>query len=392
MTLATQSKIWGAALLVFVLILVLLKSILLPFVAGMAIAYLLDPLCDRLERFGWSRDAATVIVTAVFATAVILFLLLIVPLAVGEILSFVTSLPDLISSTYDRLMPYLIQLQQRLHLPGATELSGMARERFGTALAWLGGALQGVATQGLALANLLSLVVITPVVTFYLLRDWDKLVAKLDELLPRAHAATIREQTILVNQTLAGFARGQSMVCLTLAIYYSTALAIIGLPFGIVIGLIAGVLTFIPYVGSLTGFGVSMAIAIGQFQDPWWVLLVAAVFGVGQILEGNFLTPKLVGDRVGLHPVWIIFALLAGGALFGFVGLLLAVPVAAVIGVGVRFSITQYRESRLYLGHSPAVVPVDIIAEGSMVTPSDLSPTDLSPSDLSSGAPANDKR
>jgi predicted PurR-regulated permease PerM len=374
MTLATQSKIWGILLLAFVLILVLLKSILLPFVAGMAIAYLLDPLCDRLEKMGCSRDVATVIVSAIFATLVVLFLLLIVPPVIQEIVSFLTSLPDLISSTYERMLPYLTRWQARLNLPSSAELAGLARERFGTALAWLAGALQGVAAQGLAIANLLSLIFNTPVVTFYLLRDWDKLVGKIDELLPRAHAQTIRTQAILVNQTLAGFARGQSLVCLTLGIYYATALAIIGLPFGIVIGLIAGILTFIPYVGSLTGFAVSMAIAIGQFDDPWRVLLLAAVFGIGQILEGNFLTPKLVGDRVGLHAVWIIFALLAGGALFGFVGLLLAVPVAAVIGVMVRFSIGQYRESRLYLGHSPAVVPVDVIAEGSMVTPSHLPP------------------
>jgi predicted PurR-regulated permease PerM len=374
MTLATQTKIWGVILLAFVLILVLLKSILLPFVAGMAIAYLLDPLCDRLERMGCSRDVATVIVTAVFATFVILALLLVVPPAISELVSFLTSLPDLITRTYERMLPYLTRWQVQLNLPSGAELSGMARDRFGTALAWVAGALQGVAAQGLAIANLLSLIFITPVVTFYLLRDWDKLIGKIDELLPRAHAPTIRTQAILVNQTLAGFARGQSLVCLTLGVYYATALALIGLPFGLVVGLAAGILSFIPYVGSLTGFGVSMAIAIGHFQDPWWVLLTAAVFGVGQIVEGNFLTPKLVGDRVGLHAVWIIFALLAGGALFGFVGLLLAVPVASVIGVMVRFSIGQYRESRLYLGHSPVVVPVDVIAEGSMVAPSDPAP------------------
>ena len=374
MTLVTQTKIWGGVLLIFVLILVLLKSILLPFVAGMAIAYLLDPLCDRLEKLGCSRDVATVIVSAIFVTAVFLFLLLVVPPAINELVAFLTTLPDLITSTYERMLPYLTRMQAQLNLPSATELSGLARERFGTALAWLAGALQGVAAQGLAIANLLSLIFITPVVTFYLLRDWDKLVAKIDELLPRAHAPTIRTQAILVNQTLAGFARGQSLVCLTLGIYYAAALAAIGLPFGLVVGLTAGILSFIPYVGSLTGFGVSMAIAIGHFQDPWWVLLTAAVFGIGQIVEGNFLTPKLVGDRVGLHAVWIIFALLAGGTLFGFVGLLLAVPVAAVIGVMVRFSIAQYRESRLYLGHSAAVVPVDVIAEGSMVAPSHIPP------------------
>jgi predicted PurR-regulated permease PerM len=353
MTLSTQAKVWGIALVVFVALLVLLKSILLPFVAGMAIAYLLDPVCDRLERLGISRTLATTIVTAVFAIVVILLLLLIVPLVVQQAIAFLGSLPDFIARTQDRLLPYYMELQQRLDLPDAAELGEIARTRLGTAFSWLAGLLEGVVGQGLALANLLSLIFITPVVTFYLLRDWDRLVARLDDLLPRDHATVIRNQVSLVNQSLAGFARGQSMVCLTLALYYSISLLTVGLPFGVVVGLIAGLLTFIPYVGSLTGFAVSMAIAIGQFDNWWSVGLVAIIFAVGQVLEGNFLTPKLVGDRVGLHPVWIIFALLSGGALFGFVGLLLAVPVAAVIGVLVRFSIARYRASKLYLGTHP---------------------------------------
>jgi predicted PurR-regulated permease PerM len=353
MTLSTQAKVWGIALVVFVALLVLLKSILLPFVAGMAIAYLLDPVCDRLERMGASRILATTIVTVIFAIVVVLLLLLIVPLAIQQAIAFLGSLPDFIARTQDRLLPYYIELQQRLDLPDAAELGEIASTRLGTAFSWLAGLLEGVVGQGLALANLLSLIFITPVVTFYLLRDWDRLVARLDDLLPRDHAIVIREQVSLVNQSLAGFARGQSMVCLTLALYYSISLLIVGLPFGVVVGLIAGLLAFIPYVGSLTGFAVSMAIAIGQFDNWWSVGLVAIIFAVGQALEGNFLTPKLVGDRIGLHPVWIIFALLSGGALFGFVGLLLAVPVAAVIGVLVRFSIAHYRASKLYLGTHP---------------------------------------
>lgn len=366
MTLGTQAKVWGIALVVFIALLVLLKSILLPFVAGMAIAYLLDPVCDRLETMGASRTWATSIVTAIFAIIVILLLLLIVPLAIKQAVDFLSSLPDFIARTHDRLLPYLTELQQRFDLPAGAELNEIAKQRLGTALSWLVGFLEGVVGQGLALANLLSLIFITPVVTFYLLRDWDRLVARVDDLLPRDHAAVIRAQAALANQSLAGFARGQSMVCLTLALYYSISLMIVGLPFGMVVGLVAGLLTFIPYVGSLTGFVVSMAIAIGQFDQTWPIVVVALIFAVGQVLEGNFLTPKLVGDRVGLHPVWIIFALLSGGALFGFVGLLLAVPVAALIGVLVRFSIAQYRASRLYLGTRPPVIsliePGDSIA------------------------------
>lgn len=356
MTLATQAKVWGVALVVFIALLVLLKGILLPFVAGMAIAYMLDPVCDRLEAMGTSRTLATAIVTSVFAVIVILLLLLIVPLILQQVVDFLGSLPDLILQAYRRVEPYYMQLQQRLDLPAPEELTQIVRTRFGTALTWLADILQQVVGQGLAFANLLSLIFITPVVTFYLLRDWDRLVAKIDELLPRDHAAVIRTQAGLVDQTLAGFARGQSMVCLILGLFYATSLMIVGLPFGIVIGLIAGLLTFIPYVGSLTGFVVSVAVAFGHYDDWWMVAVVAIIFVVGQVVEGNFLTPKLVGDRVGLHPVWVIFALLAGGALFGFVGLLLAVPLAAVIGVLVRFSIAQYRVSRLYLGARPPAI------------------------------------
>ena len=359
MTLGTQAKIWGIALVVFVALLVLLKGILLPFVAGMAIAYLLDPVCDRLEAMGVSRTVATTIVTAIFALVVVLLLLLIVPLVIQQVIAFLGTLPDFISRTQDRLLPFYMQLQQQFDLPDVTELGEIARTRIGTALAWLAGLLEGVITQGLAIANLLSLVFITPVVAFYLLRDWDRLVARVDDLLPRDHADVMRQLAKQANESLAGFARGQSMVCVLLAAFYAVALVLVGLPFGAIVGLVAGLLTFIPYVGCLTGFVVSMAIAVGQFDNWVSIALVAVIFVVGQVIEGNFLTPKLVGDRVGLHPVWIIFGLLAGGALFGFLGLLLAVPVAALIGVLVRFSIAQYRASKLYLGTSPPMVLVE---------------------------------
>ena len=368
MTLGTQATIWGVALVVFIALLVLLKGILLPFVAGMAIAYMLDPICDRLEATGTSRTLATTIVTAIFAIVVILLLVLIVPLIVQQAVHFLGSLPDLIFQAYRRIEPYYLQLQQQLDLPAPQELTQIARERVGSALTWLADILQQLVGQGLAFANLLSLIFITPIVTFYLLRDWDKLIAKIDELLPRDHAGVIRAQGALVDQTLAGFARGQAMVCLILALFYSITLMIVGLPFGIVIGLLAGLLTFVPYVGSLTGFVVSVAVAFGHYDDWYMVALVAAIFILGQVVEGNFLTPKLVGDRVGLHPVWVIFALLAGGALFGFVGLLLAVPIAAITGVLVRFSIAQYRASKLYLGTRPPVI--------SLVEPEDSSTRD----------------
>jgi predicted PurR-regulated permease PerM len=347
---ARQIRTWLIALAVFIALLYLLRGILLPFVAGMAIAYILDPICDALERWGLSRTWATSVVTVVSALLVVVALLSLAPVLLQEISNFLSSLPDLVHRAQDRLLPLYEAFRHRFNLPPVSELNTMAQSRLGTAVAWLAQAAQQLLGQSLALANLLSLLFITPVVTFYLLRDWDLLVARIDALLPRQHLSAIRRQFREVDRTLAGFARGQAMVCVSLGIFYAAALALVGLPFGIVVGLLAGLLTFIPYVGSMTGFITSIAIALAQFSDWTHIFLVSGVFLVGQILESNFLTPKLVGDRVGLHPVWIIFALLAGGALFGFVGLLLAVPAAAAIGVLVRFGAAHYRQSALYLG------------------------------------------
>jgi predicted PurR-regulated permease PerM len=358
MTAGQQLRFWLIGLAVALIAIYLLRTILLPFVAGMAIAYFLDPACDRLEKW-MSRTWATTLVTLVFALLIVLALLLIAPLLLDQLAQFLAALPDLINRAHARLLPYYAHLQQRFDLPDLTELGAMARDRMGSALTWIGQGVANVARGGVAIANLLSLIFITPVVTFYLLRDWDRIVAKIDVLLPRQHAAVIRAQSREIDVTLAGFARGQATVCLILATYYATALMIVGLPFGLVVGLTAGLLTFIPYLGAIGGFIIAIAIALINFDTWAGVIAVAAVFGAGQIAEGNVLTPKLVGDRVGLHPVWVIFALLAGGALFGFLGLLLAVPVAAGIGVLVRFALSRYLESPVYLGRSkPAPRPV----------------------------------
>jgi predicted PurR-regulated permease PerM len=357
-TAGKQLRIWLIALFVFVVLLVLLRTILLPFVVGMAIAYILDPVCDMLERWGLSRTWATAVVTLLFVLLVVIALISIVPILAQELTDFLSTLPDLLRQAQKRLIPLYEAFRWRLHLPDISELNGIVQQKLGNAMTWLAQALQEVLGRSLALASLLSLFFITPVVTFYLLRDWDLLVGRVDSLLPRQHAETIRSQIREIDRTLAGFARGQAMVCLTLATYYATTLAVIGLPFGIVVGLAAGMLTFVPYVGAMTGFVIGMAIALAQFGDWMHIAMVAGVFVAGQALEGNVLTPKLVGDRVGLHPVWIIFALLSGGALFGFMGLLLAVPVAASLGVLVRFAIARYLDSSLYRGGAMAEVDV----------------------------------
>jgi len=359
MTAGQQIRFWLIGLIVTLVGVYLLRSILLPFVAGMAISYFLDPACDKLEKW-MSRTWATALVTLIFALLIVLAFLLIVPLLVDQLSQFITGLPDLFNRAHAKLLPYYAGLQQRFDLPDLTELAALARDRMGSALSWIGQTLVTTARGGMAIANLLSLIFITPVVTFYLLRDWDRVVAKIDALLPRHHAVTIRQQAREIDRTLAGFARGQATVCLVLAAYYASGLMIVGLPFGLVVGIAAGFLTFIPYLGAMTGLVIGMAIALVNFDGWSGPIAVGAIFAVGQVLEGNVLTPKLVGDRVGLHPVWIIFALLAGGTLFGFLGLLLAVPTAAGIGVLVRFALSRYLESPVYLGRAktvPAPVP-----------------------------------
>jgi predicted PurR-regulated permease PerM len=363
-TTARKIRFWLLGLALFLVAVYLLRSILLPFVAGMAVAYFLDPSVDRLQRAGLSRTLSTVVVTIVFALVLIAALLLLVPLLQEQILQLIDRLPRYIEALRSALQPLIREIQERVpaeSLGGAQDaLSGQA----GRVLAWIGTAIGGVVTGGLALVNILSLIFITPVVAFYLLRDWDRMVERVDAWLPREHAPVIREQATLIDRTLAGWVRGQATVCLLLAAFYGIALSIIGLDFGLAIGILSGLLSFVPFVGTITGFVVGLAVAFAQYSDWGPIAIVLAVFVAGQVIEGNFLTPKLVGDRVGLHPVWVIFALLAGGALFGFVGVLLALPAAAVIGVLARFALSRYLDSRYY-GHGvPAGVPPPAPVEG----------------------------
>lgn len=353
MTSAQRYRFWLIGLVACLGLLYLLSGVLLPFVAGMAIAYFLDPLADRLERAGLSRMAATGVITAFFFLVVVLALIILVPIIEDQVVTFAHKVPGYLDTLNERIQPYLADLKRRLNPRDLEKLRSSAGEYAGTAMSWLGGVVRGVLTGSLAVVNLLSLVFITPIVTFYLVRDWDVMVAKVNSWLPREHADTIRAQFREIDRTLAGFVRGQATVCLVLGTFYGLGLSLVGLDLGLVIGLGSGLFSFIPYLGSISGFIIGMGLAFAQTGDWHLPAMVAGVFVVGQILEGNFLTPKLVGDKVGLHPVWIMFALLACSALFGFVGILLAVPLAAVIGVLVRFAIARYLDSPLYHGTHP---------------------------------------
>lgn len=349
-TASRQALFWLAGAAAFVAALEVFRPILLPFVAGMAIAYFLDPAADWLERRGLWRWLAAALILALFFAAGVVVVVLLVPLLQAQLVEFFFSLPDFVAWIRDRLLPLAERLYAGLQAREAADLRGLAASYAGDVVAWLGGVIKGLWSGGRAFVNLLALLIVTPVVAFYLLRDWDRLVARIDGLLPRAHAPVIREQLRRIDAVVADYVRGVAMVCLTLAAFYAVALTAVGLKFGLVVGIGAGLVSFIPYVGALAGILVGVGLALFQFSEWPPVAAVAGVFVAGQLLEGNVLTPRLVGERIGLHPVWVLFALFAGGALFGFVGLLLAVPVAAVIGVLGRFALAQYLESPLYLG------------------------------------------
>ena len=360
---ATQIRYWLFGFLVVCVLLYLLSDVLFPFVAGMAAAYLLDPTADKLESWGCSRTLATSLITGLFIIVALTVILLVAPVLADQIVGFLERAPGYIEAARNYLTPLFEALRERFPIEDMDKIRDAAGSFISKALTWLGRVIAGLWTGGVVLINILSLTFITPIVTFYLLRDWDRIVGYVDESLPRGNAEVIRGQLQEIDRTLAGFVRGQLMVCLVLGVFYAAALSIVGLEFGLVVGLAAGAVSFIPFVGAIFGFVVSVGLAILQFSDWVQVGIVAAIFVVGQALEGNFLTPKLVGDKVGLHPVWIMFALLAGGALLGFVGVLLAVPIAAVIGVLLRFGYGQYLASPLY-GVPPAVPDGGGSAEG----------------------------
>lgn len=353
-SLQRQVLFWLAALIVLALFLYVFSPILLPFVAGMAIAYALDPLADWLERRGLSRLWATLVILLLFAVIVAMLVITLLPALINQLVGLAGRLPDFVGWISERLQPLLqSRFAQQLGID-PDSLGSSLRPLASQAASWLSALLVGLWSGGQAMLSIISLFVVTPVVAFYLLYDWDRMVAHVDALLPRDHAPTIRRLGSDISQTIAAFVRGQGLLCIILGVFYAIALVAIGLNFGLLIGLMAGLLSFIPFVGSLVGFATSVIVAAVQFwPDQWiWIVVTAVVFVAGQFIEGNILQPRLVGNSVGLHPVWLMFALLAFAMLFGFVGTLIAVPVAAAIGVLVRFAVQRYRDSAFYAGRA----------------------------------------
>jgi predicted PurR-regulated permease PerM len=346
MTMGEQLRWWGIGFAAFIVLLWFLTDAILPFVLGAALAYLTDPLADRLERAGLSRILATVVITVGSLGLAVLALILIIPTLINQVQNAIASAPSYVEWLRGIVTSYMPSLSDE-----DSALRGTMENLRARAEDWSVSVLQGLWSGGLAVIDFVALVVITPVVAFYLLYDWDRMIAGIDDSLPRQHRDTIHRLMGEVDRVLAGFVRGQLTVCVILGAFYAVALSLIGLQFGLLIGAFAGLISFIPFVGSIVGGLVSVGVAVAQFWgEPAMIAAVAVVFAVGQAVEGNFLSPKLVGGQVGLHPVWLIFALSAFGSLLGFVGLLIAVPAAASIGVFGRFLIEQYKTGRLYRG------------------------------------------
>ncbi len=342
----TQLKYWGVAGAVFLAVLWVLGDVILPFLVGAAVAYFLNPVAERLVRLGLNRALATVLITLGMAGVVVGAGFLVIPAVVGQAMALFNAAPE-----------GLQQLHRFLEARFPDVLD--ARSELRQTLAGLGEAIQSRGIQLLegllgtarGLLGVFVFLVVAPVVAFYLLLDWPRLVARVDALLPRDHAPVIRQLARDIDRAVAGFVRGQLSVCLILAVYYASALALVGLDFGLVVGVVTGLISFIPYIGAIIGGALSIGLALYQFWGaPALIGAVVAIFALGQFLEGNVLVPRMVGRSVGLHPVWLLFALSAFGTLFGFTGMLIAVPVAAAIGVVVRFLTEQYQASALYRG------------------------------------------
>ncbi|MHB2265695.1 AI-2E family transporter [Aliihoeflea sp. PC F10.4] len=346
-----QVMFWVIAIAGLVLFLFVFSSILLPFLAGMILAYFLDPVADRLERIGFSRLWAAVTILVAFVLILAVGLAVFAPIMVNQLADFIAAVPDYFARLRSLATSFDIEwLSSRVGIEPQGLEEGI-NSIFSGGAGIVTGLLGSLWSGGRALVDIVGLLVVTPVVAFYMLVDWDRMVARVDQLIPRDNVRTVRRLAREIDHSVAGFVRGQGALCLILGTMYAIGLTLAGLNFGLLIGMFAGLISFIPYVGSLTGLVLSLGVALVQFWPEWQMIaLVAAIFFGGQFIEGNILQPNLVGKSVGLHPVWLMFALFAFGYLFGFVGLLVAVPAAAAVAVLVRFAIERYEASPLYHG------------------------------------------
>lgn len=349
MSLGRQLKFWGLALLGVLIFLYVFAGILLPFVVGMALAYLLDPVADRLQALGLSRSIATFIIVLSLILIFVLVGVVLIPVIANQVSGFVENIPRYV----ERLRALVTSVADGRFDAQYKMIEAQLGSIVSQGAGWATGLLGSLWNGGQAVVSIISLMIIAPVVAFYLLFDWDRMVEEIDSWLPLRHRDTVRRLASEMDGVVAGFVRGQTSVCLAMAVFYAIGLTAVGLNFGLVIGLVAGILGFIPFVGVIVGLISSVGVAFIQFWPEWqWVLVVLGIFVAGQMIEGYILQPAWVGRSVGLHPVWLMFSLLAFGSLFGFVGALIAVPAAASIGVLARFALHRYLESPFYTAPS----------------------------------------
>ncbi len=348
---------WGWLLLIagFVALFWASRSVIGPFVAGFVVAYLLDPPAQLLERRGWPRWAASALVLVLFVAALVAILLASAPIIQAQVQQLIETMPKLIEST----RPLADKLLHSASLN--TDAKQVIANLGNRAVGWLTDSLGTIVAGSLAFVNVVTFVVVTPIVAFYLLRDWPAIVVQVESWWPRRQLPVIKALLGQSDAALSGFVRGQSLVCLVLAIFYAVGWSLTGLDYAIVLGLLAGVLGFVPFLGVIVAVGLSLLVALGQWGlEPLHLGLVFGIFVVGQVLESSVLTPNLIGNRIGLHPVWVLFAVFAGGQVAGIAGVFFAVPVAAVLGVIVRAALDHYRTSEFYdnSGVPPAGSPV----------------------------------
>lgn len=353
MTFGREYIFWLVAILTTVFLIGLLHEIMLPFILGTVIAYFLNPIAEKLETFGVSRFWGTFFISVIFTLVILFLLVTLIPLLYQQLVSLIQLLPDYFARVKNLTEHYgRIFIDPAFTIPEHGYENGL-RQIASNFAGHSGDLFQLLWASGKMLFSFFSILLITPVVAIFLLHDWNKLVQTIENLIPRDHVETVTRLAHQVDDVVAGFMRGQVTVCLILGAFYALSLHTIGLNSGALIGLGAGIISFIPYLGASTGFIVGLGVALAQFSPDWFpIAMVGLVFIIGQVLEGNFLTPRIIGDKVSLHPVWLLFALFGFGYLFGFLGMLIAIPVAAAIGVLVRFAMHQYQKSDIYIGDS----------------------------------------
>ncbi|GGI93916.1 AI-2E family transporter [Polymorphobacter multimanifer] len=319
------------------------RSVAGPFIAGFILAYLLDPAATRLQRTGLGRGTASAIALVVAVALLAGLVLASAPIIQEQIAQLIVRAPGIIDSA----VPLAEDLMRRT--ASQIDVKGLLETMAGRALGWLTDSAGSIIAGGLGLVSVVNFLIVTPIVAFYLLRDWPGIVGAVESWWPRRQLPAFRQVMKDSDAALGGFLRGQLIVCLVLAVFYAVGWSLVGLDHAIVLGILAGVLAFVPFLGVIVAVVLSLLVALGQFGLDWLqLLLVFGVFQSGQIVERAFLTPKLIGDRIGLHPVWVLFAVFAGGAVAGIAGVFMAVPVAAVLGVVVRAMLANYRQSNFY--------------------------------------------